>query len=512
MKAVVNTVRSLRKVFASRAFLLTGAILMQIAVIIYFTNYITMYSNVINFIIRVMAFLIVVFILNKHNNPTFNIMWVIIICIFPIVGVLLYMLIGNRKVNPMLQNIELKRLINERQILKQDPQLEELFENNKTKSQFNYLKSVYFPYYKNTRSKYFALGDDFFPEFIKDLKMAEHFIFLEFFIISDGRMFQETYQVLKEKASKGVKVYLTYDDAGCVSFLGKQFNKQAKEDGIEAITFNPLRPKIAVTMNNRNHRKIVVIDNKVGYTGGCNLADEYINEKILFGHWKDSMLRIEGDAVWNITVMYIQFYNAISKTGKLDFDDFRLGNDIENDALYLPFSDSPSDEEDAGRSVHLNMINKAEKYIYIYTPYLVTDYDFDVALTNAAKQGVDVRIITPHIPDKSYVFAITRSNYRFLVNGGVKIYEYSPGFVHSKDFVCDDEIALVGTINMDYRSYYMHFEDGILLNDKETIKDIKEEYLKTISISHQITVDDLEKESAFEKIYRAILNLIALIM
>ena len=512
MKNLLKPIVSLRRIFASRVALLSGSILLQIAVILYFTNYITAFSNVINFIIRVMAILIIVYVLNKHNNPTFNIMWCIIICTVPIVGVIVYLFIGNRKVASSLQRNHLKQLIDSKKVLKQDEELEKLFDNDKVKLQYNYLKSVYFPYYKNTNSKYYALGDDFFPDFLEDLRSAEHFIFLEFFIISEGRMWNETYELLKQKAEEGVRVYLLYDDAGCVESLGKAFNREALEFGIHARTFNPLRPRIMVTMNNRDHRKLVIVDNKIGYTGGCNLADEYINEKTLFGHWKDSMIRIEGDAVWNMTVMFIQFYNSIIDEDKLNYFDFKLDNDIVNDSLILPFSESPSDQEDAARNVHLNMISRAEKYIYISTPYLITDYDLEVALTNAAKQGVDVRIITPHIPDKPYAFAITRSNYHYLIDGGVKIYEYTPGFIHAKDFVCDDEIALVGTINMDYRSYYMHFEDGILINDQKTIRNIREEYLKTLNVSHQMTLDEIDNQSAFAKIVRAVMNLLAILM
>ena len=516
MKNIVKTLIKLRKIFDSRILILGVSLILQVVVIVYFTNYITGLStpltNIINFTIRVLAILIIIAILNKHNNPTFNIMWCIIICTIPIVGVMLYVFMGNRQVGSSLQRNQLKQLIDNEEVLTQDNDLEELFDNDSVKLQYDYLKTVYFPYYKNTNSKYFSSGDEFYPNFLKDLKSAEHFIFLEFFIITDGRVWNETYEILKQKAKEGVKVCLIYDDAGCVDSLGKSFNKQALEDNIHVVTFNPLRPRLIITMNNRDHRKLVIVDNKIGYTGGCNLADEYINEKKLFGHWKDSMIRIEGDAVWNMTVMFIQFFNAITKEEKLDYFDYKFDNNIESDSLVLPFSDSPSDHEDASRTVHLNMINKAQKYIYITTPYLVTDYDMEVALTSAAKQGVDVRIITPHIPDKPYVFAITRSNYEFLVKGGVKIYEYTPGFIHAKDFISDDSIALVGTINMDYRSYYMHFEDGILMNDKNTIKNMKEEYFKTLDVSHQMTLDELDNQSAVSKIVRAVLNVFALMM
>jgi cardiolipin synthase len=516
MRNIWNTFKKFRKIFGSRVLILFLSLILQLIVIVYFTNYITglsvTFTNVINFIIRVLAILIIILILNKHNNPTFNIMWCIIICTIPIVGVMLYLFMGNRQVASSLQRKQLKQIIDNKKVLKQDEKLEDLFDNENVKLQYNYLKTVYFPYYKNTNSKYFSSGEAFFPSFLEDLKNAKHFIFIEFFIITDGKVWSQTYQLLKQKAKEGVKVFLIYDDVGCVESLGKAFNKKALEDNIYAVTFNPLRPRLIITMNNRDHRKLVIVDNKIGYTGGCNLADEYINEKELFGYWKYSMIRIEGDAVWNMTVMFIQFYNAITKTGKLDYFDYKLSNNIKNESLVLPFSDSPSDNEDAARTVHLNMINKARKYIYITTPYLVTDYDMEVALTSAAKQGVDVRIITPHIPDKSYVFAITRSNYEFLVKGGVKIYEFTPGFIHAKDFISDDQIALVGTINMDYRSYYMHFEDGILINDRETIKDMKDEYFKTLSVSHQMTLDELDNQSAISKIIRAVLNVFALMM
>ena len=263
-------------------------------------------------------------------------------------------------------------------------------------------------------------------------------------------------------------------------------------------------------MNNRDHRKILVIDGKVAMTGGINLADEYINEKERFGHWKDTSVMIKGEAVWNFTLMFLQFWNYDEEVRDNVYD-YKASEeelcDIQQDGYVQPFSDSPTDEENVGENTHLNMINGANKYVYMTTPYLVIDQEMKTALLLAAKNGVDVRILTPHIPDKWYVFEVTRANYRDLIAGGVKIYEYTPGFVHAKSFVADDKMAVVGTVNMDYRSYYLHYECGIWFYRSSVVMDVKKDFLATLEKSHQVTLEECTEVSIFVRILRAILYL-----
>ena len=510
---MISFLKSLRRLFVSRILYLFLALSVQILIIVYLSFNAGTYFRIVNTIIRILAIILVIYLVNKHSNPAYTLIWCITICTFPVLGFIAYILLGEKKVNSQLQKNQLKQLINKQAILIQDSSLEKAFSSQDVKMQYDYLKNVYYPYYHNTDSKYYASGEAFYADYLTDLKKAKHFIFLEFFIIKKGKMWNETWEILQAKVKEGVKVYFIYDDFGGVTDFSEAFCKKANEMGIKMLSFNRLTPRLLVTMNNRDHRKLVIIDNQIGYTGGCNLADEYINEINRFGHWHDSMIRITGDAVWNMTVMFIQFFNAESKQEQLAFHEFKYPNTtVINSALVLPFSDSPSDEENAARNVHLNMINHAKKYLYICTPYLIIDYTIESALINAAKQGVDIRIITPGIPDKKYVFAITRSNYSSLIKNGIKIYEYTPGFIHTKDFICDDEIALVGTINMDYRSYYMHFEDGVLINDQKTIATIKQAYEDTLAVSKLVSYQDCVKISPIRKIFQSMMNLLSPLM
>jgi len=505
--------RSLRKIFGSRMLLLALAILAQIIVLILIVGYSAKYSELVYDILRLASIILVISVINEHNNPRFLITWVAIIGIFPLIGPVAYLLLANRKVSKDLSGATFKTMNDHDNLLKRINDVNYNLNTN-YKNQFNFVENTTsYVYNNNTSGHYYPCGDDFFIDFFKDLKAAEHFIFLEFFIVSDGEIWNKTKKILIEKAQSGLKVVLNCDDFGSSTLMTKNLVKELEENNISVALFNKLRPRILVTMNNRNHRKLIVVDNKVAYTGGCNLADEYANKIERFGHWRDSMLRIEGRAVWNITVMFLQIYNAINNQEYLEYEDYHLTYDkIENSSLYLPFSDSPNDNENVGRNVHLNMINSASKYLYISTPYLVLDYSLETALINARKKGVDVRILTPHIPDKFYVFALTRKGYKVLLDNGIKIYEYEPGFNHAKDILCDDEIGLVGTVNTDYRSYFMHFEDGVLFNDPKVIKEMKKSFNDGFSKSIEIDVAYLEKANIFVKIFRSLMVLLAPLM
>jgi cardiolipin synthase len=272
--------------------------------------------------------------------------------------------------------------------------------------------------------------------------------------------------------------------------------------------FNPLKPRLAILMNNRDHRKILVIDGKVGFIGGINLADEYINVVERFGHWKDTAVMIKGEAVWSLTVMFLTFYNYLSKNNE-DIMQYKNTDVPEyiTDGYVQPFSDSPTDEEQVGETVHMNIINLAKRYVYIMTPYLIIGYEMQKALITAAKNGIDVRLMVPHIPDKWYVHAITRSNYEQLIKGGVRIFEYKPGFMHAKSLVADDEAAIIGTTNMDFRSYYMHFECGILFIESKVIRDLKDDFIQTQKQCIEITMEDCLRVPTLKRWGRAILNL-----
>ena len=306
-----------------------------------------------------------------------------------------------------------------------------------------------------------------------------------------------------------------YDDAGCIFKLPKDYDKTLRTFGIQTKVFNPIEPRLAMQMNNRDHRKIVVIDGVVGYTGGINLADEYINVSSPFGHWKDVGVMLKGAAVWNFTLMFLQFWNY-DETIKDDYlayaPDPNYCETIQTDGYVQPFSDSPTDNEHVGEYSHINIINGANRYIYAQTPYLIIDNEMKTSLVLAAKNGVDVRIMVPHIPDKRSAFMITRSNYMPLLKAGVRIYEYTPGFVHGKSMVADDKIAIVGTINMDYRSYYLHYECGVWFYKSKVVKDVKQDYLETLANCHEVTLEEAKATRLPVRIARAIMNVLAPMM
>ena len=362
------------------------------------------------------------------------------------------------------------------------------------KGQIKYLVNENFPVYNNSEIKYYSLGEEAYLDLLEELAKAKHFIFMEYFIVEEGKMFDAVLNILKQKVKEGVEVRFMYDDVGSLTMLPFKYYQKLESYGIKCISFNHFVPFISAVMNTRDHRKITVIDGNIGFSGGFNLADEYINEKVKYGHWKDTGVMIKGEAVWNLTLMFLVTWNA-SLNSFEDYDKYHPRHysvdKIRLDGYILPYGDSPLDNKPVGKNVYLNMINQAQKYIYINTPYLIINDELKNALCLAVQRGVDVRIITPGIPDKKLVYKVTRSYYEILINEGVKIYEYTPGFIHAKNFVCDDKVATVGTINLDYRSLYLHFECGVYIYWTSAIKDIKNDFLKTITLSKEITQDDV---------------------
>lgn len=349
------------------------------------------------------------------------------------------------------------------------------------------------PTYNNTETTYFPLGDDMFPVMLSELNKAEKFIFMEYFIIEDGLMLNSILDILKEKASRGVDVRFMYDSLGSIAKAPVDIVRDLRKAGIRCFEFNTFRSILDNRYNNRDHRKICVIDGNVGFTGGVNLADEYINVKTVYGHWKDTAIMIKGDAVWSLTNMFLTLWDGINKCDE-DFRKYLPDIDVKTDNGYvIPYTDFPIDNETVGKSVYLNMINRANRYIYIMTPYLILDNTMATSLCDAAKSGIDVRLITPGIADKKLVNLLTKSYYDKLIEAGVKIYEYTPGFVHAKIFVSDDETAVVGTINLDYRSLAHHFENAIWMYKTDIVADIKKDFLDTQEKCERITLEKCMK-------------------
>ena len=348
-----------------------------------------------------------------------------------------------------------------------------------------------YPAWQNTTARYFSCGEAMYPALLADLEKAEKSIFLEFFIVSQGKMWQGVEDILRRKAAQGVDVRLIYDDFGSLLGLPKDFVVRMERAHIRCIPFNPVVPLLSLVMNHRDHRKIVVIDGKVAYTGGINLADEYINAITRFGYWKDAGLRIEGAAVWNFTVMFLDFWNAF-RPFEQDYSAFRPQFAVlpASDGVVQPYADSPLDEEPVAETVYLDVLAQSQQYVYFYTPYLAIGEEMLDALRNAAKRGVDVRLVLPGIPDKKLVFRLSRSYYLPLLRAGVRIYEYTPGFLHAKCCVSDDRAAVVGSINMDYRSMFLHFECGVLLLQNSQVLALRDDVRRTLPQCREVQCAD----------------------
>ncbi len=494
----------------------TGLLIMlQLGIILFWVLSLTNEFIYFYFFSLVLGLILIIYILGRTDNPSFKLAWSITILVLPIFGGLLYLIFGGNKVRRRLRkkiDKTYEQVINHYD--KNDNIIAEIENIDKSVAkQVQYIKNAAkFPIYKNTSSKYFSCGEEFFPTYIEELKKAENFIFMEYFIISEGVMWDSILEILVQKVKEGVDVRLIYDDFGCAKNLPNNYYKQLAKLGIKAQVFNEVIPVLSSILNNRDHRKITVIDGKTAFTGGLNLADEYINEIERFGYWKDSAIMIKGDAVWSFTNMFLQVW-SFSGGGKIDYDKYRMPNTLDheklNDGYVQVYGDSPYDGELIGESIYMNILNRAKDYVYIYTPYLIIDNEVLTALILAAKSGIDVRLVTPHIEDKWYVHIITKSYYAQLIEAGVKVYEFTLGFIHSKVFICDDEIATVGTINLDYRSLYFHFECGVYLYRTESIKDIKKDFRKTFEASKLITLEDTKKIKWSNRFLRAIIRLIA---
>jgi cardiolipin synthase len=484
-----------RIVFRRRVFVIF-ILLMQIAFFVSLIAGTGLSSRYAGWALNVLSILVCLYILNKREKSAYKLTWIFLILMFPIFGGLLYIIFYSQS-NPR----KLRRLIEEsrRQCeafysLPGDilPVLVE--RNEECLPQVRYLQEYAgFPVYEHTQTRYFDSGESFFQQVLEELEKAERYIFLEFFILRQGLMLNPIISILERKARLGLDVRIIYDDLGCFMSLPPNYKQHLERRGIKCIIFNPFKPILSSLQNNRDHRKIIIVDGRTAFTGGMNLADEYINAYEKYGHWKDAAIMLEGEAAWSLTLIFLEMWNLEQKQQ----DDYgalypwkESPCPVESDGYVQPYGDSPIDHENVGEHVYIQIINNAKRYVYINTPYLVVDDNLLSALTLAAKSGVDVRIITPHRWDKKVVQITSRSYYRQLILAGVKVYEYSSGFNHSKTFVSDDKVATVGTTNLDFRSLYLHFECGVWIYKNQAVQRVKEDFLRTIPISHEITLED----------------------
>lgn len=489
-------------------------VLIQIAFLIYAYIQLREYYIGIQAIMSLISIAVVVYIINRPINPAYKLAWCITILFIPVFGGLFYLILSVNNTRRSFRKSVRAAVADSKTHLHQEDSVLAHIDAISTHAtpQARYIHNLAgYPVYENTEIEYFTSGEEMYEVMLAELEKAEKFIFMEYFIIHDGIFWNSVLDILKRKVQQGVDVRIIYDDMGSIRTLPSMYHQQLRDMGIKCYPFNPFSPTLSLRLNNRDHRKITVIDGLVSFTGGINLADEYINQrKRLGGYWKDTGVMLRGDATWNFTVMFLQFWQHLSGE-PVDYEKYHLTDkkySVNNsDGFVQPYADNPLFDEVVAENVYLNMIHRATKYVYITTPYLIVDNEMITALTLAAQSGVDVRIITPRIPDKKAVFMVTRSFYEPLTKAGVKIYEYVPGFIHSKMMIADDNYAVVGSINLDYRSLYLHFECAAYLYRCKIITRIKEDVLNTISVSEEITYENCLR---LNKPYRFWLSLVRL--
>ncbi len=509
-------IKKLKQMAFSRLGIVGIMILLQFALIVLaaieFTRYFIVYYTV----MLVFEIIFMLKIIDTDQNMAYKLAWIVIIFLFPAFGIPVYMIFCGNRVSERLRakmrfmNDYIKSELPERMAV---AKLGE--EDSAAAKQSTYIRNASLcPLYVNEGTTYYSSGEEMFEPFLEELKKAEKYIFIEYFIIARGEMWDRIHEILLRKAKDGVDVRVIYDDIGCIMTLERKFAAKLKKEGIDCRVFHRFTPVLSSHQNNRDHRKICVIDGKVAFTGGINLSDEYINRIARFGYWKDNAIRVVGDAAWSFTVMFLTMWDYLGGTrraeGNYDFYKPTLSNKNEVTNGYIqPYTDNPLDYEPVGENIYLGVIEAAEKYVWIMTPYLILDERMVLALCKAAKSGVDVRIITPGIPDKKIINETTKSFYPYLIRHGVKVYEFTPGFLHSKTFVCDDKYATVGSVNLDYRSLYLHFECGVWMYKTNSVMEVKEDFCRTFLQCEEI---QKPKNSLFRRLFRGILELFAPLM
>ncbi len=496
--------KKLYKIFSSRMFWMLIFFGAQIALILYFVLWSAMGKQNYVFFLALSMVMAVIIITRKENNA-YRLIWMFVLVIFPFFGGVLYLLFANKKIGALSESkvADFRKRIPDDTSFRLTNEDEELYSLSPVyKRQSEYVKNMTgFSAYKKTSVTYFSDGEDFFQDLLKEVDKAEKFIFIEYFIIDQGKWWKRILEKLKKKAQDGVDVRVVFDDMGSITVLPLHYERTLRSYGIRAIAFNKIRLHINPRLNFRDHRKIFNIDGNICYTGGVNMADEYANDYIKFGYWKDDAVKLVGEGVWNATLMFLRNWDCITREedNLASFGPTVKAND---DGYIQMFDDSPLDGKTIAEDTYLQIINNAKRYLWITTPYLILDELMESALIIASKSGVDVRIITPHYPDKKSVFEVTRSNYDTLLRYGVKIYEFIPGFIHSKNFIADDEIAVVGTTNLDYRSFYLHFELSVLFFRSSVIEDLKNNFTSTLALSSEIHVGDEGRLPLYRRIFR----------
>lgn len=465
----------------------------------------------------ILSAITVVHILNEKVDPSFQLVWVVPVLVFPIFGALLYIFV-QLQIGTKFIGLRLHKLSGQtKKYLEQDEAIRHgLEDRDESMARLcTYLDSVAgFPVYQNTEATYFPLGEDKFEEMKRQLEKAEKFIFMEYFIVEEGKMWNAILEILERKVKQGVEVRFMYDGMCSIVLLPYSYPEKLKKVGIKCKMFAPIKPMLSTHQNNRDHRKILVIDGHTAFTGGVNLADEYINERERFGHWKDTAVMLKGDAVRSFTMMFLQMWNIDEKQPE-QYERYLLPlqeTKREELGFVCGYGDSPFDGEYIGEEVYLEFLHTAKQYVHIMTPYLILDNAMIRALTYAAKSGIETVIIMPHIPDKKYAYLLARTYYEELLKAGVRIFEYTPGFVHAKMFVSDDTRAVVGTINLDFRSLYLHFECAAMMVGNPVVTDIEKDFQDTLAKCQEMTLEDCRKYGAGKRMIGKFLRIFAPLM
>lgn len=490
-------------------------VLIQILAFIFLyhgVNTLSIYAKTLFIILKIVS---VIYIMYKNINPSYKIIWILLITFLPVFGILMFTLYGNTGVRGNAKK-KIEKNKNKAssylKIKKEDYRILKEMDIQKYKQACFITNLTDMPLYRSEKIEFLNIGETYYEKLLNDLKKAEKYIFLEYFIISKSTLWDQIYEILEEKIKNGVKVYIMTDQLGSMSKLPQNYKDNFNQENIYTKFFNPLSPVLSSQINYRDHRKIAVIDGKIAYTGGVNIGDEYINKKHPYGHWKDFGVRITGTAVKNFIIMFIDMWNMAEKNNSLEYSKYieeEINYPNDSNGFILPFGDGPNNIQNPAENTYINLINNAKKSIYITTPYLILDNLMLNALKNAAQSGIDVRIIMPHIPDKKLVFMLSQSFYDRLLKAGVKIYEYEKGFMHGKMCVVDSEVAVIGTINFDFRSLYLHYECGVWSYNTDMEKKLSDEFTKIQNESKEIKYENWKKRNIFRKICEAILFLVA---
>lgn len=517
MKPVKKAKKGLLNIVFSRIFVVAVLLVLQLIIFGATVTFLRDYATYVYAIFLLLEIISVIYIINSKSNSAFKISWILLIMALPILGVAFYVFVKLQPETAFLEKRLAELCKHTKPYMLQDKETLEALRTSKPANAnlATYLTNkVSFPVYRNTNVKYLSSGEEKFEELKKQLRKAEDYIFMEYFIVEKGTMWNEILDILKEKVWEGVEVRFMYDGMCSMYLLPYNYDKELRRVGIKCKQFSKIRPVLSSYQNNRDHRKICVVDGKVAFTGGINLADEYINVKERFGHWKDAAIMLEGEAVQSFTMMFLEMWN-IGEKRQEDYSRYLTSKSEEiriEHGFVLPYADSPFDKENIGKQVYLHILNHAKKYVHIMTPYLILDNEMLTALEYAAKCGIEVIIIMPHIPDKWYAFVVAKTYYKELLDAGVQIYEYTPGFVHAKVFVSDNDTVTVGTINLDYRSLYHHFECSAFLYNNPVVWDVERDFQNTLGKCQKVTKADLKKQNWFGKLAGKVLRLVAPLM